>query len=191
MCRWWYSVRKGCSSMDGLWLENGPFRLSSDHRISVNKYSWHNVANVVYVDQPVGTGLSFTTNGNYADDDSQIDEQFYRFLVGFLELHSQFKAEGNRSRPLFFTGESHAGHYIPSMVAHILAKNEAAVAAGKGELVIDVQGMMIGNGWIDPVSQYDVSDYAFGMGLIDSGQRRALKKKEKHCLASISAGNYK
>lgn len=35
-------------------------------------YSWHNVANVVYVDQPVGTGLSYTTKGNYADNDLQV-----------------------------------------------------------------------------------------------------------------------
>lgn len=52
-------------------------------------------------------------------------------MEGFLELHSQFKGEGNKSRPVFFTGESHAGHYIPSMVAYILGRNEAAIAAGK------------------------------------------------------------
>lgn len=61
----------------------------------------------------------------------QVDEQFYRFLSNFFDLHSEFKAGANKSRPIFFTGESHAGHYIPSMVAYILAQNEAAVAAGK------------------------------------------------------------
>ncbi|CAM9829589.1 unnamed protein product, partial [Ectocarpus sp. 13 AM-2016] len=117
----------------------------------------------------------------------QVDEQFYLFLSNFLELHPRFKAGSDKSRPIFFTGESHAGHYIPSMTAYILAKNEAA---GEGELVVDVQGMMIGNGWFDPISQYDVSDFAFGMGLIDSGQRRGLKKQEETCLSSIEAGNY-
>lgn len=34
--------------------------------------SWHNVANVMYVDQPAGTGLSFTNHNNYADNDSQV-----------------------------------------------------------------------------------------------------------------------
>lgn len=34
--------------------------------------SWHNAANVMYVDQPVGTGLSFTTKDNYADNDEQV-----------------------------------------------------------------------------------------------------------------------
>lgn len=42
-----------------------------------------------------------------------------------------------------------------------------------------------------PLLQYDVSDFAFGMGLIDSGQRRGLKKQEESCLSSIEAGNYK
>lgn len=57
---------------------------------------------------------------------SQVDEQFYLFLSNFLELHSRFKAGSGKSRPIFFTGESHAGHYIPSMTAYILAKNKAS-----------------------------------------------------------------
>lgn len=60
----------------------------------------------------------------------------------------------------------------------------------KGGIVIDVQGMAIGNGWMDPVNQYDVSDFAFGMGLIDAGQRRAMKQKEETCVASLKAGIY-
>lgn len=34
--------------------------------------SWHKAANVMYVDQPVGTGLSFTTNANYADNELEV-----------------------------------------------------------------------------------------------------------------------
>ncbi|CAN0181332.1 unnamed protein product [Laminaria digitata] len=176
--------------MDGLWLENGPFRLDADQKVSVNPFSWHNVANIMYVDQPVGTGLSFTTSDNYADNDIEVDKQFYIFLTKFFDLHSQFKRGDGKTRPLFFTGESHAGHYIPSMVTYIMGRNEAALGAGEGGLVIDVQGMAIGNGWVDPVSQYDVSDFAFGMGLIDAGQRRALKKKEETCVQSIQDGNF-
>eukprot|EP00904_Undaria_pinnatifida_P011519 jgi/Undpi1/7498/HiC_scaffold_22.g09971.m1 len=186
----WLNGGPGCSSMDGLWLENGPFRLNADQEISINPFSWHNVANVMYVDQPVGTGLSFTTSDSYANNDVQVDEQFYVFLTNFFDLHSQFKARDGKTRPLFFTGESHAGHYIPSMISYILGRNKAAVEAGEGGLVMDVQGMAIGNGWVDPVSQYDVSDFAFGVGLIDVGQRRALKKKEETCINSIKSGNF-
>lgn len=54
----WLNGGPGCSSMDGLWLENGPLRLKLDAgswKIDVNEYSWHNApAWTLYVDQPVG-----------------------------------------------------------------------------------------------------------------------------------------
>lgn len=56
----WLNGGPGCSSMDGLWLENGPFRLKkvdddNGWTIDVNKYSWHMApAWTLYVDQPVG-----------------------------------------------------------------------------------------------------------------------------------------
>lgn len=54
----WLNGGPGCSSMDGLWLENGPFRLNPNGgawTIDVNEYSWHNApAYTLYVDQPVG-----------------------------------------------------------------------------------------------------------------------------------------
>jgi carboxypeptidase D len=59
---------------------------------------------VLYVDQPVGTGLSYTSTNDYADDEAEVDEQFYLFLQNFLKLHPSYK-----ERPLYFTGESHAG----------------------------------------------------------------------------------
>ena len=54
----WLNGGPGCSSMDGLWLENGPLRLKfvgGTWKIDVNEYSWHNApAWTLYVDQPVG-----------------------------------------------------------------------------------------------------------------------------------------
>ena len=54
----WLNGGPGCSSMDGLWLENGPFRLKPQGgawSIDVNEFSWHNApAWTLYVDQPVG-----------------------------------------------------------------------------------------------------------------------------------------
>ncbi len=52
--------------MDGLFLELGPLRLDGEKRdrIKLNPYSWHRSANILFVDQPVGTGLAFTTNRN-------------------------------------------------------------------------------------------------------------------------------
>ena len=48
--------------------------------------SWHNVANVMYVDQPVGTGLSFTTSDSYANNDVQVTKVLLCFAAGCFSL---------------------------------------------------------------------------------------------------------
>ena len=116
----WLNGGPGCSSMDGLFLENGPLRLrrkkdkengkketdeeegkedddeesswsSSAWEIDINPYSWHRApAWVLYVDQPVGTGLSFDRDKNWAENDDDINTDFYNFLVRFLKVYSDF-----------------------------------------------------------------------------------------------------
>jgi carboxypeptidase D len=59
----WLNGGPGCSSMDGLFIELGPYTMNRDSTISKNEHSWHKVANLLFIDQPVGTGFSFTTGG--------------------------------------------------------------------------------------------------------------------------------
>jgi hypothetical protein len=37
--------------MDGLFIENGPFKLQGDSTIELNPHSWHNAGSVMYIDQ--------------------------------------------------------------------------------------------------------------------------------------------
>lgn len=117
----WINGGPGCSSMDGLFLENGPFRLvrespanGGDYVLTAANTSWHQTpAYTMYIDQPVGTGLSFvTTQSHYPTNDEEVNIDFYAFLQSFFHLHadkfvSSKTAEVNR--PLYFSGESHAG----------------------------------------------------------------------------------
>lgn len=49
--------------MLALFGENGPFSLPHGKTDPVhNQYSWNAFANLMYVDQPPGTGFSYTTN---------------------------------------------------------------------------------------------------------------------------------
>lgn len=166
----WLNGGPGCSSMDGLWLENGPFRLRQgeygDYHVTTDEYSWHKApAYTLYIDQPVGTGLSFTTNDHYPSNDEEVNIDFYYFLQSFFKLHAdKFVTDKKVHRPLFFSGESHAGHYIPSMLNYILRQN---AELAPGNLEIPVSGAAIGNGWTDPTYQYAAAEAAYGHGMVD------------------------
>jgi len=187
----WLNGGPGCSSMDGLFLELGPFRLSGSGQVAINPYSWHNAANMLFVDQPVGTGYAYTGRPDgYAKTDAAINTHFTEFLEKFFALHSRYatvdSASGVRkTRPVYFSGESHAGHYIPNMIQHLLQRN---AAAARGQLVVDVQGAALGNPWVDPPSQYDASDFAHGLGLITKGQVNSLKEANEKCKALLKTG---
>ena len=183
--------------MDGLFLELGPFRLEGDKedQIKVNPHSWHHAANMLFIDQPVGTGLSYTrSTDGYPTSDDAVNVHFYAFLTAFFKLHDRYTTVVNgrrQTRPFYISGESHAGHYIPCMAAHILKRN-AEVGADKNNngLFIDLKGIALGNPWTDPHNQYDVSDYAHGHGLITSGQRNKLKEKNRECRRHLKEGRY-
>lgn len=47
------------SSMIGVLQENGPVRVAENLTLIPNSYGWDQVANILYVDQPVGSGFGF------------------------------------------------------------------------------------------------------------------------------------
>ena len=115
----WLQGGPGCSSMLGIYTENGPFNYryeSSDpmdpFRLDHNPYSWNNNANVMYVDQPLGTGFSFSDTTRWSEDG--ITDDFTTFLHNFMVKYPEFQG-----RELFITGESYAGHYIPNIARQI------------------------------------------------------------------------
>ena len=184
----WMNGGPGCSSMDGLFLELGPLKIVNNE-VTLNPHSWHNIGNLLFIDQPVGTGLSYTTRGRYPKNDEELSEHFYKMLLEFFKLHSNYVTpgmSGRVSRKVFLTGESHAGHYLPVFAKHILQKN--AAATGPDDLVIDLGGVAIGNGWVDPYNQYDVSEFMHGLGVLSLGQKYTLKEKERACRGMLKKG---
>ena len=173
--------------MDGLFIENGPFRVDVENgkwKININQYSWHMApAYVVFIDQPAGTGLSFTKSGNYTKNDQEVNEDLYGFLVTFLTLYKdKFLKNGALNRPFYFSGESYAGRYIPNIMDYILDQNKV-----RGNIKIPISGAAIGNGWMDPFYQYAGAEAAYGHGIIDLAQKAMLKEIEKECQEKLLA----
>lgn len=191
----WLNGGPACSSMDGLFIENGPFRFvldpqTNEYFLQPDQYSWHKLpAYTLYIDQPVGTGLSFTTSKKYPTNDEELNTDFYYFLQQFISFHKdKFLIAGNRmNRPLYFAGESFAGHYNAIYTNHILKQNQNLK---EGHYYIPAKGAAIGNGWVDPFHQYAAAEAAYGHGLIGTAEWEALNKKEKDCQRMLTKGKY-
>ncbi|KAL9103037.1 MAG: hypothetical protein Q9163_001896, partial [Psora crenata] len=144
----WFNGGPGCSSMIGLFQENGPCHfVDGASTPSLNEYSFNNVANMLYIDQPIGTGFS------YGDEDEVTSTLTAAPYVWTLlqAFFAQFPQYENRNFGIFT--ESYGGHYGPEFADYVEEQN-AAITAGtvKGE-AIKLIALGINNGWFDAALQ--------------------------------------
>ena len=155
----WLNGGPGSSSSVGLFLENGPFKFSGDNLIS-NPFSWNEKVHLMYWDQPVGTG--YTTGSTYVKSETEISEIFYQALVNFFDMHKEYV-----NCPLYITGESYAGKYVPYIASQISKKG-----------LLNFQGLAIGDGWMKPKMQIQQQIiYGYEMGFLDSKEYAILNER--------------
>ncbi|RDX51221.1 alpha/beta-hydrolase [Lentinus brumalis] len=104
----WLNGGPGSSSLLGFMYENGPIHLDADGLPFENPFSFDHVADYIWIDQPVGTGWSTTDSTGYVHDEDEMGRDFMGFLANLVKV---FPSLANR--PLYLTGESYAGTYIP------------------------------------------------------------------------------
>ncbi len=90
----WLSGGPGASSSIGLLMENGPYRIGQDGlgSITANPNGWNDHAHVLYWDQPVGTGYSYSAAGKYVTSEAELAAQLWTAMDGFLTLHPQYRS---------------------------------------------------------------------------------------------------
>jgi carboxypeptidase C (cathepsin A) len=178
----WLTGGPGCSSLLALFFENGPYTVNSDLSLKPNPYTWNTNANVLWVDQPAGTGFSYVENPNgYVQNEAQVAADFYTFLQNFMAKYPQYS-----QLPFFVTGESYGGHYVPSISAFIHQQNQ-----NTGFPKINLQGLAIGNGWIDPLIQAgSYGPFAYGNSLITSDELAQVQSDYATCASDINSGDY-
>ncbi|KAF8524846.1 alpha/beta-hydrolase [Hysterangium stoloniferum] len=105
----WLNGGPGSSSFLGLLFENGPILIDSDFSLVDNhQFSWNSLADTFWIDQPVGTGFSTADSTGYINSEDQMGEDFLGFLANLVQVFPSLA-----KRPLYLTGESYAGTYIP------------------------------------------------------------------------------
>jgi vitellogenic carboxypeptidase-like protein len=177
----WLNGGPGSSSQLGNFMELGPSFVKpasmAPYEIVANAYTWIKDYNVLFVDQPVGTGLSYADPNfkpsPYCTNMSQVADDFYKALT---ELYFSTKGCFNilgitGDKPLFIFGESYAGKYAPAIGSKI--KSEQLKNAGK---ITGLKGVAVGDGFTHPafiLSQ--VGEFAYNMGMIDYQERSMIE----------------
>ncbi|GAY39852.1 hypothetical protein CUMW_047580 [Citrus unshiu] len=134
----WLNGGPGCSSVGGgAFTELGPFYPRGDGRaLRRNSMSWNKASNLLFVESPAGVGWSYSnTTSDYNCGDASTARDMHVFMMNWYEKFPEFK-----SRELFLTGESYAGHYIPQLADVLLDHN----AHSKG-FKFNIKGVAIGN----------------------------------------------
>ncbi|KAF8176361.1 Alpha/Beta hydrolase protein [Mycena galopus ATCC 62051] len=145
----WLNGGPGCSSMIGLFQENGPCNVNADGKTTVlNPYSWNNVANMLYIDQPTGTGFSYGTDtvGSTYTAAPQVWQ-----AIQVLFESPEFSAYS--SREFILATESYGGHYGPEFSEYFDIQNNLIASGKLSGVQIHLGALMINNGWIDPLIQ--------------------------------------
>ncbi|KAL8785351.1 MAG: hypothetical protein Q9213_003416 [Squamulea squamosa] len=81
---------------------------------SPNPYSWTKLANVLYIDQPLGTGYS--SGSKAASDNAEVTFDFFHWLKAFYDRFPALKHKNT-----YLMGESYAGIYIPYFTKAIIS----------------------------------------------------------------------
>ncbi|OGM47807.1 hypothetical protein ABOM_003342 [Aspergillus bombycis] len=108
-----------------------------------NPYSWHTNATVIFVDQPVNVGYSYSPH--HVSTLNQSTADLYAFIANFMHDLPQYSHQ-----PFYVAGESYGGSYVPGIANKIHEKNKEISAqaprAGAAGQMINLQGVLIGNG---------------------------------------------
>jgi serine carboxypeptidase 1 len=175
-----------------IWLQGGPGSSSTgygnfaelgplDADLNPRNTSWINFANVLFVDNPVGTGFSYADNTQQlATTNRQIADDFLVLLQGFYEAVPALK-----STPLYIFCESYGG----KMTAEIALVLDQAIK--DGTLDVDLRGVGLGDSWISPIdSVMTWGPYLLSVGAIDQNGYEQIQQAAEATKEAVESGDF-
>jgi len=126
----WTNGGPGCSGVLGLLTEQGPFSVRKDQKLRINPYRWNRLANMIFFEQPVEVGYSWTSTEIDVFSDQLAAEDNADFVEGWFDMFASYK-----SNAFYIASESYGGHYMPELSLVLLSRGS----------VPNFKGMMVGN----------------------------------------------
>ncbi|RWS20658.1 venom serine carboxypeptidase-like protein, partial [Leptotrombidium deliense] len=167
----------GVSIMFGVFIENGPFQVTQNLELNCRDHSWTNKYSVLYIDQPIGTGFSFTDNdAGFSNNLNESTENLFIAVTQFFYLFEELK-----TNDFYVIGESYAAKFVTAIAYRIHIDKSSNM---------NFKGIAVGNGLIDPYSTLEHSRFLYELSLIDEQQRQIIENKENEIKQLIEVGDY-
>ncbi|KAG6450425.1 hypothetical protein O3G_MSEX006553 [Manduca sexta] len=145
----------------------GPFEYdAATKKIKARQWSWAKNYSLLFIDNPVGAGFSFTNSKEgFVRDMDSCAGHLYDALRQFVAIFPELK-----KAPLYIAGESYAGRYLPALGLKIHQQDPLL-----GKLDVNLQGVIMGNPVLNRDSIANYSAVFQQWGLIDSQGAEAIK----------------
>ena len=199
----WLNGGPAVSSMLGLFWEHGPLEIDKDKygtgNFGPHQHSWVGPFSVVYVDNPVGTGYSFSESkeDGYRLTQDEYTDDLYQFVIQFLDLFPEY-----RDRGLYLGGQSYAGKYVPALGYRIhkeeaggktkinsIGKNGQCDPGSSHYAGVNLKGVVLGGPYYDPETEsVAFFDYLYSMGVISHFDTKRHKAKVKEMYHNFTLG---
>ncbi|KAL6843507.1 hypothetical protein ACP4OV_026569 [Aristida adscensionis] len=165
-----------CSGYTGLGFEVGPTKFVLDPyngslpRLVYNPYSWTQMASILFLDSPVGSGFSYARDPKgYDVGDYSSSLQVVIFLKKWFDDHPRYI-----SNPFYIGGHSYAGKVIPLIAQYISEGIEQ-----RQRPHINLKGYLVGNPVTD--RKFDLNSIvpaSHGFGLVSD---QLYEAAVEHC----------
>ncbi|XP_076266199.1 retinoid-inducible serine carboxypeptidase-like [Rhynchophorus ferrugineus] len=169
----------GSSTGIGNFLEIGPVDVTQQPR----EINWISYLNVLFVDNPVGTGFSYVENNDtayFAKNNTAIAQNFLVFLQGFLNENSEFQKV-----PIYIFGQSYGGKMAVDIAWLINQESKA------GNVNCNLKGIALGDSWISPIdSLISWPNYLYNLGFLDTEEFNTLKTVTDYIQEDVANGNF-
>ncbi|XP_041449691.1 retinoid-inducible serine carboxypeptidase-like isoform X2 [Drosophila obscura] len=135
--------------------ELGPLKLDGSYR----EWNWAKDMNVMFIDNPVGSGFSCVDNSSYyTTTNKQIALDLVELMKGFYENHPEFKAV-----PSHIFCESYGGKMAPEFAL------ELYYAIQRGEIDSNLVSVGLGDLWTSSIdSVLSWASFLLQLGIVDT-----------------------
>lgn len=139
---------------------------------------------MLFIDQPLNVGFSYYGDRMGAKQVSSANEGATHLLNFMYNFYREWPKLA--TSPLYITGESFAGHYIPAFARTIIS-NTTFKAATK----VVLKGVAIGDGWVDPINQINFYDsLLYSVGIVSNKYRDVCTWFQTQGMINIYKGDY-